>query len=168
MLVKSRFIQTYWNFAFFTYIVNYRIPKWHILYLLPNPAKPAVIKGHRETSKDSGLSVDPLRLYENSMRKYETKPRTASQLWPRHQHNNSGFHSYKKLFSYQNYQDCQSQFKKKKKVTTAYVITQPLCLLTLTLMLMLTKTQLKVLTAVEEASVAQMRPKASARVGKMM
>lgn len=39
---------------------------------------------------------------------------------------------------------------------------------TLTLMLMFTKTQLKVLTEVKTASVAQIRPKASARVGKMM
>lgn len=47
------------------------------------------------------------------------------------------------------------------------MLTQPLCR-TLTLMLMLTKTQLKVLTAVQAASFAHFRAKASARAGKMM
>lgn len=63
------------------------------------------------------------------------------------------------------------RFKKNKKTKNPQLqamLTQPLCLLTLTLMLMLTKTQLKVLTAVEAASVTHIRPKASARVGKMM
>lgn len=53
-----------------------------------------------------------------------------------------------------------------KRVIIPLSVDTTACPLTLTLML--TKTRLKVLTAEEAASVAQIRPKASVRIGEMM